>query len=160
MFQLMPGILYVIMLTVAFTVLLVSLTAASLLSQARAIVRQRYLGSVFSRKNVKRVAKLRPIRATVTAILLQVQDVETNRLLTTFKRPARVRLYEQCLYVKPHFASGAYLVRINDVDDVSINDNALLVTFTHKDRAIVLRCRVSNPAKWRDSLRALISDHK
>jgi hypothetical protein len=151
----MPGILYVIVLTVAFTVLLVSFTAASLLSQARAIVRQRYLRSVFSRRNVKRVAKLRPIRATVTAVLLQVQDVETNRLLTTFKRPATVRLYERCLYVRPHFASGAYLVRKNTIDDVSIKDNALLVTFTHEGRAIALRCRVSNPSKWLDSFRAL-----
>ena len=48
MVQLMPGLLYVVVLTALFTVLLVSFTAISLLSQARAIVRQRYIGSVFS----------------------------------------------------------------------------------------------------------------
>ena len=76
MFQLIPGLLYVIVLTAVFTVLLVSLTAASLLSQARTIVRQRYIGSVVSKRNVYKVAKLRPIRATAAAILLQVKDIE------------------------------------------------------------------------------------
>lgn len=160
MFQLMPGLLYVIVLTAVFTVLLVSLTAASLLSQARAIVRRRYLGSVVSRRNVDKVAKLRPILATPTALLLQVKDVETNRLLTTFKRPATMRLYEQCFYIKPYFTSGAYLIGVNDIDNVSTASNALVVTFVHEDRVIVLQCRAPHISKWRDSLRWLISNHK
>jgi hypothetical protein len=157
---LIPGLLYVIVLTAIFTVLLVSLTAASLLSAARAIVRQRYLGSVVSKRNVYKVAKLRPIRATATAVLLQVKDTETNRLLTTFKRPAAMRLYEQCFYIKPYFASGAYLIRVNDIDNVSTTGNALVVTFVHEDRVIVLQCRAPKLSKWRDSLHWLISNHK
>ena len=160
MVQLIPGLLYVIVLTAIFTVLLVSLTAASLLSQARAIVRRRYLGSVVSSRNVHKVAKLRPILATATAVLLQVQDMETNRLLTTFKRPAAMRLYEQCFYIKPYFASGAYLIGVNDIDNVSTTSNALVVTFAHEDRVIVLQCRAPHISKWRDSLRWLISNHK
>jgi hypothetical protein len=160
MLQLIPGLLYVIVLTAVFTVLLVSFTAASLLSQARAIVRQRYLGSVVSRRNVYKVAKLRPILATPTALLLQVKDVETDRLLTTFKRPASMRLYNQCFYIKPYFASGAYLLGIDDIDNVSTASNALVVTFAHEDRVIVLQCRAPHISKWRDSLRSLISNHK
>ncbi|MFZ0926146.1 MAG: hypothetical protein WCE82_03515 [Halobacteriota archaeon] len=160
MVQLIPGLLYVIVLTAVFTVLLVSLTAVSLLSQARAIVRQRYLGPVVSKRNVYKVAKLRPIRATVTAVLLQVKDIETNRLLTTFKRPAAMKLYEQCFYIKPYFTSGAYLIRVNDIANVSITSNALVVTFAHEDRVIALQCRASNISKWRDSLHLVISTHK
>jgi len=160
MVQLIPGLLYVIVLTAIFTVLLVSLTAALLLSQARAIVRQRYLGPVVSKRNVYTVAKLRPIRATATAILVQVKDIETNRLLTTFKRPATMRLYEQYFYIKPYFTSGAYLIRVNDIDNVSTTSNALVVTFTHEDRVISLQCRARNISKWLDSLHLLISTHK
>jgi len=141
MFQLIPGLLYVIVLTAVFTVLLVSLTAASLLSQARTIVRQRYIGSVVSKRNVYKVTKLRPIRATAAAILLQVKDIETNRLLTTFKRPAAMRLYEQCFYIRPYFTSGAYLIRVIDIANVSTTRNALVVTFVHEDRVIALQCR-------------------
>jgi hypothetical protein len=160
MVQLIPGLLYVIVLTAVFTVLLVSLTAASLLSQARAIVRQRYLGPVVSKRNVYKVAKLRPIRASATAILLQVKDIETNRLLTTFKRPAAMKLYEQCFYIKPYFTSGAYLIRVNDIANVSTTSNALVVTFAHEDRVIALQCRAPHISKWRDSLHLVISTHK
>jgi len=160
MVQLIPGLVYVIVLTATFTVVLVSLTAASLLSQARAIVRRRYLGAVFSKRNVYKVAKLRPIRATATAVLLQVKDVETNRLLTTFKRPAAMRLYEQCFYIKPYFTSGAYLIRVSDVANVSTTSETLVVTFAHEDRVIALQCRAPNVSKWRDSLHLLILTHK
>ena len=158
MVQLIPGLLYVIVLTAIFTVLLVSLTAVSLLSQARAIVRHRYLGSVVSRRNVYKVAKLRPIRSTPTAILLQVRDTEANRLLTTFKRPAAMRLYEQYFYIKPYFSPAAYLIRVEDIDNVSTTSNALVVTFAHEDRVIVLQCRAPKLSKWRDSMRSLISN--
>ena len=160
MVQLIPGLLYVVVLTAVFTVLLVSLTAASLLSQARAIVRQRYLGPVVSKRNVYKVAKLRPIRASATAILLQVKDLETNRLLTTFKRPAAMKLYEECFYIKPYFTSGAYLIRVNDIANVSTTSNALVVTFAHEDRVIALQCRAPHISKWRDSLHLVISTHK
>lgn len=160
MVQLFPGLLYVLILTVLFTVLLVSFTAASLLSQARAIVRQRYIGSVFSGKNVKKVAKRRPILATMTAVLLNLKDVESNRLLTTFKRPAAMRLYQKCFFVKPYFSSGAYLVQNSDIKTVSIVNGALNVTFMQEDRIILLQCRGYNLSKWRDSLNALIMNHK
>jgi hypothetical protein len=160
MVQLFPGLLYVLILTVLFTVLLVSFTAASLLSQARAIVRQRYIGSVFSRKNVKKVAKRRPILATMTVVLLNLKDVESNRLLTTFKRPAAMRLYQKCFFVKPYFSSGAYLVKNSDIKAVSIVNGALNVTFMEEDRIILLQCRGYNLSKWRDSLNALILNHK
>jgi hypothetical protein len=160
MVQLFPGLLYVLILTVLFTVLLVSFTAASLLSQARAIVRQRYIGSVFSGKNVKKVAKRRPILATMTAVLLNLKDVESNRLLTTFKRPAAMRLYQKCFYVKPYFSSGAYLVQNSDIKAVSIVNGTLNVTFMQEDRIILLQCRGYNLSKWRDSLNALVLNHK
>jgi hypothetical protein len=160
MVQLFPGLLYVLILTVLFTVLLVSFTAASLLSQARAIARQRYIGSVFSTKNVKKVAKRRPILATLTAVLLNLKDVDSNRLLTTFKRPATMRLYQKCFFVKPYFSSGAYLVKNSDIKAVSIVNGALNVTFMQEDRIILLQCRGYNLSKWRDSLNALIMDHK
>jgi hypothetical protein len=160
MVQLFPGLLYVFIITVIFTVLLVSSTAALLLSQARSIVRQRYIGLVFSKKNVKKVAKFRPVLATMTAVLLNLKDVESNRLLTTFKRPAAMRLYQKCFYVKPYFSSGAYLVQNSDIKAVSIVNGTLNVTFMQEDRIILLQCKGHNLSKWRDSLNALILDHK
>ena len=160
MVQLFPGLLYVFIITVIFTVLLVSFTAASLLSQARAIVRKRYIGSVFSKRNVKKIAKRHPVLATMTAMLLNLKDVESNRLLTTFKRPAAMRLYQKCLYVKPYFSSGAYLIQNSDIKAVSIVNSTLNVTFMQEDRIILLQCRGYNLLKWRDSLNALILNHK
>jgi hypothetical protein len=160
MVQLMPGLLYVVVLTALFTVLLVSFTAVSLLSQARGIVRQRYIGSVFSKTNVKKVTRLRPILATMTAVLLTLKDVETDRLLTTFKRPAVMRLYKKCFYVRPYLSSGAYLVRLSDIDTVSIVNGILIIAFTQADRTIVLQCQGHNLSSWRDSLNRLISNHK
>jgi hypothetical protein len=160
MVQLFPGLLYVLVITVIFTALLVSLTAVSLLSQARSIVRQRYIGSVFSKNNVKKVAKFRPVLATMTAVLLYLKDVESNRLLTTLKRPATMRLYQKCFYVKPYFSSGAYLVQNRDIKAVSIVNGTLNVTFMQEDRMILLQCRGQNLAKWCDSLNALILSHK
>jgi hypothetical protein len=160
MVQFFPGLLYVVVLTALFTVLLVSLTAVSLLAQARAIVRQRYIGPVFSTKNVNTVAKLQPVLATRTAVLLKLRDVESNRLMTTFKWPAAMKLYTKCFYVRPFFSSGAYLVRISDVKTVSIVDHTLQVVFTQGDRTIVLQCRGNNPSKWLESFNALILNHK
>jgi hypothetical protein len=160
MVQLLPGLLYVVVITALFTVLLVTFTAAALLSQARAIVRQRYIGSVFSTKNVEKVARLQPRLATLTAVLLNLKDVETNRLLTTFKRPAAMRLFEKCFYVRPYLSSGAYLVQISDIDTISTVNSKLVVAFTHADRTIVLQCRGRNISTWRDSLSWLVSNDK
>jgi hypothetical protein len=160
MVQFFPGLLYVVILTALFTVLLVSLTAVSLLAQARAIVRQRYIGPVFSKKNVNTVAKRQPVLATMRAVLLNIRDVESNRLMTTFKWPAAIRLYTKCFYVKPFFSSGAYLVRIGDIKTVLIVDNTLQVTFMQGDRTIVLHCRCNNPSKWLESFNSLILNHK
>ena len=71
-----------------------------------------------------------------------------------------MRLYEQCFYIKPYFTSGAYLIGVNDIDNVSTASNALGVTFVHEDRVIVLQCRAPRISKWRDSLRWLVSNHK
>ncbi|MGZ4864604.1 MAG: hypothetical protein ACXV7G_06050 [Halobacteriota archaeon] len=158
--QLFPGLLYVFIITVIFTVLLVSFTAVSLLSQARAIVRKRYIGSVFSKKNITRVAKRHPVLATMTATLLSLKDVESNRLLTAFKRPAAMRLYDKCFYIKPYFSSGAYLIQNSDIKAVSIVNSTLNVTFMQEDRIILVLCRSYNLVKWRDSLNALILNHK
>jgi hypothetical protein len=160
MAQLMPGLLYVIVTTAIFTVLLVSLTAVSLLSQARAIVRRRYIGTVYSRKNIEIVGRRKPVLATITAVLQSVRDVETDRELTTFKRPATVRLYENWFYLKPHFSSGAYLVPLSDVTSVSITNDALAVAFSHGERTLVLLCRCKDLSNWQDSLNRLRSNHK
>lgn len=160
MAQLMPGLLYVAIITTIFTVLLVSLTAVSLLSQARAIVRQRYIGTVYSRKNVELVARLKPVLATMTALLLAIRDVETNRELTTFKRPAALRLYENWLYLRPYFSPGAYLVPLSDITCVSIVKDALVVEFSHGERTIALRCRCQSRSTWQDSLNRLSSNYK
>jgi hypothetical protein len=160
MAQLMPGLLYVAIITAIFTVLLVSLTAVSLLSQARAIVRQRYIGTVYGRKNVEIVGRRKPVLATVMAVLLSIRDAETDRELTAFKRPATMRLYENWLYLRPHFSSGAYLVPLGDITRVSIVNDALAVAFSHGERTIVLHCRCKNLANWQDSLSRLCSNHK
>jgi hypothetical protein len=96
----------------------------------------------------------------MTAVLLNLKDVESNRLLTTFKRPAAMRLYQKCFFVKPYFSSGAYLVQNSDIKTVSIVNGALNVTFMQEDRIILLQCRGYNLSKWRDSLNALIMNHK
>ena len=160
MAQLMPGLLYVVILTAIFTVLLVSLTALSLLSQARAIARQRYIGSLYSHKNLELVGRHKPVLATMTAVMQSIRDVETDRQLTTFKRPATVRLYENWFYVKPHFSSGAYLLPLSDITSVSVINDALAVAFSHGERTVVLQCRCKNPTNWQDSLNRLRFNHK
>lgn len=160
MLQLMPGLLYVIVITVVFTVLLIGGTAASLLTQARAIVRKRYIGPVFSEGNTKKVSKLRPVLVTTTGVLISVKDERTNRLLTTFKRPAELRLYDECFFARPFLSSSAYLIPLKNVLDASIVNNTLVVAFKHDNREITLRCKSYNLAKWFNSLNRLISDHK
>ncbi len=106
MLQLMPGLLYVIVITVIFAALLIGGTAVSLLTQARAIVRKRYIGPVFSESNTKKVSKLRPVLVTAAGVLISVKDETTNRLLTTFKRPAELRLYDD-FFLPDHFSRRA-----------------------------------------------------
>lgn len=158
--QLMPGLLYVVIFTAIFTVLLVGLTAVSLLSQARAIARRRYIGTVYSRKNVEIVGRHKPVLATMTAVLQSIRDMETDRELTMLKRPASVRLYENCLWLKPHFSSGAYLVPLSDITSVSITNDALAVAFSCGERTAVLQCRCKNLSNWQDSLNRLRFNHK
>ena len=145
-----------IVITVVFTVLLIGGTAASLLTQARAIVRKRYIGPVFSESNTKKVSKLRPVLVTATGVLISVKDETTNRLLTTFKRPAELRLYDEFFFARPFFSSSAYLVPLRDVLETSIVDNTLVITFKHDDREITLRCKSYNLAKWINTLNRLI----
>jgi hypothetical protein len=160
MVQLMPGLLYVVIITAVFTVLLVGLTAVSLLSQARAIARRRFIGTVYSRKNVEILGRHKPVLATMTAVLQSIRDMETDRELTTFKRPATVRLYENWFYLRPHFSSGAYLVPLSNITSVSTINDALAVTFSHGERSIALQYRCKNLSNWRDSLNRLRSNHK
>ncbi len=158
--QLFPGLLYVIVITVVFTAALVSLTAAFLLSQARAIVRKRSLGPIFSKGNTWRVSKLRPILTTLAGVLISVKDESANRLLTTFKRPAELRLYKEYFYVRPLFSPSAYLIPVEDLLETSVADGTLVALFKHDDHDITLRCKSYNLVKWVNTLNRLILDHK
>ncbi len=157
--QLIPGLLYVIVITVVFTVVLITATAASLLTQARAIVRKRSIGPVLSQSNTKKVAALRPTFATL-GTLVNVKDETINRLLTTFKRPAELRLYDEFFYVRPLFSSSAYLIPLKETLNISLVNKTLIITFQHDDHNIALRCKSRNRAKWFDALNRRIPDHK
>ncbi len=156
----MPGILYVIVITAVFTALLISFTAAFLLTQARAIVRRRYLGSLFSNNNVMKAAKVRPLQITLAGMLISVKDEETQRKLTTFKRPAELRLYQEFFYIRPFFSPSAYLIPLKKIRRVSMIKHTLVVSFEHEDREITLRCKSYNLARWFNALNRRISDHK
>jgi len=158
--QLMPGLLYVFIITAVFTVLLISVTAVSLLSSARAIVRRRYINSIFGENNVAKASKSRPILAKPMGVLLSVEDAETNRLLTTFKRPAELRLYHEFFYVRPYLSRSAYLIQIEAIHNISITRNILVLAFEHRGRRIIVKCWARSLAKWRNRLKRLISDHK
>jgi len=158
MLQLMPGLLYVIVITAVFTVLLIGLTAVSLLSQARAIVRKRYLGPLISRTNTWRVLKMRPRLVTIAGVLINVKDESANRLLTTFKRPAELRLYDEFFYVRPFFSSSAYLIPLEETLEASLVNDVLVIAFQRDGHRITLRCRSYNIAKWFNALNKRIAD--
>ncbi|MGZ4940235.1 MAG: hypothetical protein ACXV4Z_07155 [Halobacteriota archaeon] len=158
MLQLMPGLLYVIVITAVFTILLIGFTAVFLLSQARAIVRKRYLGPIFSEANTLRMLKVRPSLVTIAGVLISVKDESTSRLLTIFKRPAELRLYDEFFYVRPFFSSSAYLIPLEETLEASLVDKVLVVMFQHDDHRITLRCRSYNIAKWFNALNRRIED--
>ncbi len=160
MLQLMPGLFYVVIITAVFTILLVSFTAVFLLTQARAIVRKRYLGELFSSANTRKVLKVRPLLATAAGMLVSVKAEDTNRLLTTFKRPAQLRLYTEFFYVRPLFSTGAYLIPLTDILESSLADGTLVIAFTHDDHKFLLQCASYNLSKWSDALNRLVRDHK
>ncbi|MGZ4903238.1 MAG: hypothetical protein ACXVIG_00690 [Halobacteriota archaeon] len=160
MLQLLPGLLYVIVITAVFTALLISFTAVFLLTQARAVVRKRYLGPVFSKGNTWQVLKLRPLLITIMGVLICVRDEGTRRSLITFKRPAELRLYDKFFYCRPFFSSGAYLIPLKDTLETSFVNNTLTLIFEHDDREITIRCKSYGLVKWRETLNRLISDHK
>lgn len=158
--QLMPGLLYVFIVTAVFTVLLISATAVLLLSSARAIVRRRYISSIFGEKNVAKASKSRPILAKPVGLLLSIEDAETNRLLTTFKRPAELRLYQDFFYARPYFSRSAYLIQIEAIHEISITGNVLVLALEYQGRRIIVKCWARNLANWRNRLERLISEHK
>jgi len=158
MLQLMPGLLYVIVITAVFTTLLIGLTAVLLLSQARAIVRKRCLGPIFSTTNTLRMLKVRPSLVTIAGVLISVKDESANRLLTTFKRPAELRLYDEFFYVRPFFSSSAYLIPLEETLEASLVDGALVLTFQHDDHRITLRCKSYRIVKWFNALNRRIED--
>ncbi len=158
MLQLLPGLLYVIVITAIFTALLIGGTAVFLLTQARAITRKRSLGTVFSYRNTRKVLKLRPLLVTRAGVLLSVKDENVNRLLTTFRMPAEFRLYNEFLYVRPYFSSSAYLVPLEDMREASLTDDTLVMAFEHDDHKIVLRCKTRARAKWCNTLNKLITN--
>jgi len=156
MLQLMPGLLYVFIITAVFTVLLISATAVFLLSSARAIVHRRYLNSVFNEKNVAKASKSRPILAKPVGFLLSIEDAETHRLLTTFKKPAELRLYHDFFYLRPYFSRSAYLIQIEAIHDISFTGNILVLALEHRGRRIIVKCWARNLGNWRNRLKRLI----
>ncbi len=158
MVQLLPGLLYVLVITVVFTALLIGGTAIVLLTQARAIVRRRSLGSVVSKGNVRKALKFKTLLITRAGLLVSVQDESINRKLTTFTRPAELRLSAESLYVRPIFSRSAYLVPLIDVLETSLEGSTLVIAFTCDDHRIVLRCKTTAREKWFNTLNKLIAN--
>ncbi len=151
------GILLVIVLTVIFTIALVGGTAVFLLSSARAIVHERSIGNVYSKANIKKMARLKPIAHTHGAVLINIRNISINRYLTTFKRPGEIKLFKDSLYFKPHFSGRAYLISMIDVTDVSVNGKKVTLEFNREDRKIVMQYCVRNALLWFEAIQKLKS---
>jgi hypothetical protein len=157
MVDVVSGILLVLVLTLIFTIALVGGTAVWLLSSARAIVHQRSIGNVYSKTNVKKMARLKPIAHTYSAVLINIRDVSINRWLTTFKRPGEIKLFKDSLYFKPYFSGRAYLISMIDVSDVSVNGRKVTLEFIREDRKIDMQYCVRNALLWFETIQKLKS---
>ncbi len=132
-------------------------TAAFLLSSARAIVHERSIGNVYSKANIKKKAKLKPIAHTYSAVLINIRDVSINRFLTAFKRPGEIKLFKDSLYFKPYFSGRAYLISMIDVTDVSVNGRKVTLEFSRGDRKINMQYCVRNALLWFEAIQKLKS---
>lgn len=155
MVNVVSGIVLVIVLTLIFTIALVGGTAVFLLSSARAIVHKRSIGDVYSKANVKKKARLKPIEHTYSAVLINIRDVSINRLLTTFKRPGEIKLFKDSLYFKPYFSRRAYLISMIDVTDVSVNGRKVSLEFSRDDRKINMLYYVRSALSWCEAIQKL-----
>ena len=103
MVNVVSGIVLVIYRALIFTIALVGGTVVFLLSSARAIVHERSIGNVYSKANIKKKAKLKPIADTYSAVLINIRDVSINRFLTAFKRPGEIKLFKIRYTLSPIF---------------------------------------------------------
>ncbi len=101
---------------------------------------------------------MRPRLVTIAGVLVNVKDESANRLLTTFKRPAELRLYDDFFYVRPFFSSSAYLIPLEETLEASLVNDVLVIGFQHDGHRITLRCRSYNIAKWFNALNKRIAD--
>jgi hypothetical protein len=157
MITVVSGVLLVIVLTIIFTVALVGGTAVFLLASARAIVHERSIGDVYSKANIKKWGRLKPIAHTYGAVLTYVRDVSINRFLTTFKRPGEIKLFKDALYFKPYLTRRAYLISMIDVTDVSINGRKVALEFNRGDRKINMQYCVRDASQWCEAIQKLKS---
>ncbi len=151
------GILLVVVLTLIFTIVLVGGTAVWLLSSARAIVHERSIGNVYSKANVKKTARLKPIAHTYSAVLIAIRDASVNRSLTTFKRPGEMKLFRDSLYFKPYFSGRAYLISMSDVTDVSVCGRKVSFEFSRGERQITVQYYVNNASLWFEAIKKMKS---
>ena len=128
-----------------------------LLSSARAIVHERSIGNIYSKANIKKMAKLKPIAHSYSAVLTNIRDVSINRYLTTFKRPGEIKLFKDSLYFKPYFSGRAYLISMIDVTDVSVNGKKVTLEFSREDRKINVQYCVRNALLWFEAIQKLKS---
>ena len=156
----LSGILLVIILTLIFTIMLVGGTAVFLLSSARAIVHQRSIGDVYSKANIKKVTRFKPILHNYSAVLINVRNESTKRFLTTFSRPGEIKLFEKSLYFKPYFSGRAYLVNIIDVTHVGVDGREVTLEFSRGGQQIKMKYLVKNASQWPTTIQELKSKYK
>lgn len=159
MINVLSAILFVIILTLIFTIMLVGGTAIFLLSSARAIVHTRSVGDVYSGLNIKKAAQLKPILHNY-AVLINVRDETINRFLTTFNRPGVIKLFEESLYFRPYFSRRAYLISMIDVTSTSIEGRKIALEFGRGAQQIKMLYLVRNASKWLTAIQELKSKHK
>lgn len=156
----LSGILLVIVLTLIFTVMLVGGTAIFLLSSARAIVHRRSIGDLYSKANIKKGARFKPILHNYGAVLINVRNESIKRFLTTFSRPGEIKLFEKSLYFKPYFSGRAYLINIIDVTDVDVDGREVTLEFSRGDQQIKMQYLVKNASQWLTTIQELKSKYK
>jgi len=160
MINVLSGILLVIILTLIFTIMLVGGTAVFLLSSARAIVHQRSIGDVYSKANIKKVARFKPILHNYGAVLINVRNESSKRFLTTFSRLGEIKLFEKSLYFKPYFSGRAYLINIIDVTHVGVDGREVTLEFSRGTQQIKMQYLVKNASQWPKTIQELKSKYK
>lgn len=160
MINVLSGILLVIILTLLFTIMLIGGTAVFLLSSARAIVHQRSIGDVYSKANMKKGARFKPILHNYSAVLINVRNESIKRFLTTFSRPGEIKLFEKSLYFRPYLSRRAYLINIIDVIYVGVDGRKVTLEFSRGAQQIRMQYLVKNASQWLTTIQELKSKHK